>query len=93
MKMTYFVYMLLCADNTIYTGVARDVLQRLAKHRAGLGAKYTRGRGPFTLIYCEQQPCKGAALKREYEIKQFKRQQKLALLETHSNIVQTLIDQ
>lgn len=85
--MEYFVYMLLCADNTIYTGVARDVLLRLKKHQLGMGAKYTRGRGPLKLMYCERLADKSTALKREHEIKKLTRVAKLALVQQTENIV------
>ena len=77
--MEWFVYILRCGDGTLYTGSTDNVEKRLAAHRAGKGAKYTRGRGPLELAYTEQLPDKSAALRREYEIKQLTRQQKLEL--------------
>lgn len=79
--MSWFVYMLRCGDGTIYTGITDDVEKRLSAHRAGKGAKYTRGRGPLELVYTEQQPDKPAALRREIAIKKLTRQEKLKLLE------------
>ena len=79
--MSWFVYMLRCGDGTLYTGITDDVEKRLAAHRAGRGAKYTRGRGPLELVYTERQSDKPAALRREHEIKQLTRQEKLNLLE------------
>lgn len=78
--MSWFVYMLRCGDGTLYTGVTDDVLRRLAAHRAGKGAKYTRGRGPLELVYQEQVPDKSAALKREYQIKRLPKQEKEGLI-------------
>ena len=78
--MSWYVYMLRCGDNTLYTGVTDDVEKRLTAHRMGKGAKYTRGRGPLELVYVEEQPDKSSALRREYEIKQLTRQKKLELL-------------
>ncbi|MBQ3135005.1 MAG: GIY-YIG nuclease family protein [Oscillospiraceae bacterium] len=75
----WYVYILRCGDGTLYTGSTDDVEKRLAAHRAGKGAKYTRGRGPLELAYFEQLPDKSAALRREYEIKQMTRQEKLRL--------------
>ena len=49
--MAWYVYMLRCGDDTLYTGVTDDVERRLAAHQAGKGAKYTRGRGPLELVY------------------------------------------
>lgn len=76
----WHVYILLCRDDTLYTGITDDVDRRLALHNSGRGAKYTRGRGPVLLLHKESFPTKGEALKREYEIKQLSRQQKLALI-------------
>ena len=77
--MTWYVYMLLCGDGTLYTGITDDVEHRLAAHRAGKGAKYTRGRGPLELAYTEEVPDKPAALRRELQIKRMTRPQKDAL--------------
>ncbi len=79
--MSWFVYMLRCGDGTLYTGITDDVEKRLAAHRAGKGAKYTRGRGPLELVYTEEQPDKSAALRREIAIKRLTRQEKVKLLE------------
>ena len=74
------VYILACADGSLYTGIARDVEARLARHRAGKGARYLRGRLPFDLIYEEQAADRGAALRREAAIKRLSRPAKLALI-------------
>lgn len=78
--MSWFVYMLRCGDGTLYTGVTDNVERRLAAHRVGKGAKYTRGRGPLKLVYQEQVPDKSAALRREYQIKQLPKQEKEGLI-------------
>ena len=78
--MSWFVYMLRCGDQTLYTGITDDVPKRLAAHRAGKGAKYTRGRGPLEVVYQEELPDKSAALKREYAIKRLRREEKEQLL-------------
>ena len=75
----WFVYMLRCADGTLYTGITTDVQRRLEEHRAGKGAKYTRGRAPLTLVYQESAEDYSHALRREYAIKQLSREEKLAL--------------
>ena len=75
------VYVLRCKDGTLYTGSTDDFEKRLAAHRAGKGAKYTRGRGPLEPVYLEMCADRSAALRREWEIKQFPRAQKLALVE------------
>ena len=77
--MSWYVYMLRCGDNTLYTGVTDDVERRLAAHRAGKGAKYTRGRGPLELVYVEEVSDKSAALKREIAVKKLTRGEKDAL--------------
>lgn len=78
--MTWWVYMLQCRDGSLYTGMTAALERRLAQHQAGKGAKYTRGRGPLTLVY--QEPCatKSDALKREAAIKRLARPQKLELI-------------
>ena len=78
--MSLFVYILRCGDGTLYTGVTDDVQRRLAAHRAGKGAKYTRGRGPLELVYTQEQPDKSAALRREFQIKKLTRPQKERLI-------------
>ena len=78
--MTWTVYILQCADKTLYTGITKDMKRRLAEHTDGTGAKYTRGRGPFKVIHTELKRTKGQALKREAKIKSLKRAEKAALL-------------
>jgi putative endonuclease len=58
------VYILECADNTLYTGITNDLESRLAKHAKGIGAKYTRGRGPHKVVYSERHRTKGIFLSR-----------------------------
>lgn len=78
---SWSVYILRCADGTLYTGIAPDVEKRLQKHNEGKGAKYTRGRGPVELVYREELANRAEASKREYQIKQLSRPEKLALIE------------
>lgn len=79
--MSYYVYMLRCADGTLYTGYTDDPQRREQVHNSGKGAKYTRARLPVELVYREECPDKSAALRREYAIKQMTRAQKLKLIE------------
>jgi putative endonuclease len=65
----WMVYIIECADGSLYTGIARDLDRRLAAHEAGRGAKYTRGRGPFVLRYTEGCATRSEASKREAAIK------------------------
>ena len=80
MDKTWFVYILRCADETLYCGITDDVPKRLEAHRSGKGAKYTRGRAPLALVYQEQCPDHSQALKREHAIKQLPRRKKLELI-------------
>ena len=75
----YYVYLLRCADDTLYCGITNDVEARLAAHEAGTGARYTRGRGPLELVLTRRCRDKGSALRLEYKIKQLDRRAKLAL--------------
>jgi putative endonuclease len=76
----YSVYILRCADGTYYTGIALNTAARLAAHNSGQGAKYTRARLPARLVYQEDGYTKSAALKREKEIKNLPRAEKIKLL-------------
>lgn len=78
---SFYVYLLRCADGTLYTGYTDDPVRRTKVHNAGKGAKYTRVRLPVELVYQEACADKSAALRREYEIKQLTRVQKLKLIE------------
>jgi putative endonuclease len=74
----WFVYMVRCADESLYTGIAKDVARRVEEHNAGgiLGARYTRARRPVELVYTEAVETRAEAARREYEIKQLTRQEK-----------------
>lgn len=78
--MNWYVYILRCADDTLYTGITNDLEQRLQAHRDGTAARYTRGRAPFTLIYKEVCPDRSRASRREAEIKRLSRGEKLDLV-------------
>ncbi|MCW5799117.1 MAG: Endonuclease [Nitrospira sp.] len=80
--MTWIVYILECADGSLYTGITNDLERRIRAHASGNGAKYTRRRGPFTVRYTESLESKGAALQREAAIKVLDRAAKVALLTT-----------
>jgi len=76
------VYIVRCADGSLYTGIARDLDRRIAEHNSdkGQGASYTRSRRPVRLVYREPAENRSAASKREYQIKQLSRAEKLALI-------------
>ena len=78
----YFVYMVKCADNTFYTGIATELERRIEEHNSSeKGAKYTRTRRPVELVYSEEHPDRSAASKREYENKKkMSRVEKLKLI-------------
>lgn len=78
-RVDWVVYILHCADDTLYTGITNDLAGRLQAHTSGKGAKYTRGRGPYEVHHTEHYATKSEALKRERAIKRMSRQQKLAL--------------
>ena len=75
------VYILRCADGTLYTGWTNDLEKRVKTHQAGRGGKYTRARLPVELVYHESFPTKQEAMRREWEIKQLSRADKLRLIE------------
>jgi putative endonuclease len=77
----HYVYVLRCADDTLYTGYTTDVERRVAEHDAGEGAKYTRGRTPVELVHVESFDSKSGAMSREYEIKQWSRAEKEQLID------------
>ena len=78
---SYFVYILECSDQTLYTGITTDVDKRLEEHNTSdKGAKYTKARRPVRLLYCEDAPDRSSASKREYAIKKLTRSEKLKLI-------------
>ena len=77
----WWLYMLRCADGTLYTGITTDVERRLAEHNSGKGAKYTRSRRPVEVVYREPCPDKSAALRREIAVKRLSRAHKCKLME------------
>jgi putative endonuclease len=75
-----WVYIIQCADGTLYTGWTTNLEDRIAAHNTGSGARYTSGRGPVRLVYSEPCADRSQALKREWEIKQLSRKQKQRLI-------------
>ena len=82
MDKTWFVYILRCADETLYCGITDDVPKRLEAHRSGKGAKYTRGRAPLELVYQEVCEDHSHALRREWEVKKLTRTEKEKLMKS-----------
>ena len=77
---SWLVYLLRCKGGALYCGITNDLEKRLAAHRAGKGARYTRGRGPLRLVFREPCADKPAALRREHAIKRLSKPEKLALI-------------
>jgi len=75
----YFLYLLECADGSLYTGITTDVDRRFDEHKEGTGAHFTRAKKAKRIVYTEQLPDRSTALKREAEIKRWTRKKKLAL--------------
>ncbi len=85
----WHVYIVKCADQTLYTGVAKDVDARISQHNSGRGARYTKGRQPVKLIYSEPAEDRATALRREHAIKRMPVADKVKLVE---QITQTFPD-
>jgi len=84
---TWFVYLLRCADNSLYAGITTDLSRRVKEHNQcnKAGAKYTRVRRPVSLVYSEQVSDRQSASKREYQLKQLSKQQKERLVHDYSS--------
>lgn len=80
LPMAWCVYLLRCGDGTLYAGITNDLDKRLAAHRSGRGARYTRGRGPLEVVHVENKRTRSAALRREAALKRLKRHEKLAFI-------------
>lgn len=76
----WYLYIALCGDNTLYTGVTTDITRRIEQHNAGTGAKYTRGRGPIKLLFCEEYPDRSKAQIEESRIKKLSKKNKQLLI-------------
>lgn len=77
---SWHVYVIRCGDGTLYTGIARDVEARFARHASGKGARYTRGRAPLVIVHVEPAESQGDALRREAAIRRLGRAGKEALI-------------
>lgn len=82
----WYVYLLRCADDTLYAGCTTDPQRRLKQHNSGRGAKYTRARRPVTFVYIEQAEDHSQALRREAALKRLSRKEKLALIAASSQV-------
>jgi putative endonuclease len=86
--MNWLVYMILCSDDSLYTGITTDIERRQAQHASRRGAKYFRGREPGPLVYLESGHSRSSASRRETEIKRLPRQAKRLLIDASSNELQ-----
>lgn len=84
MEKNFYVYMLKCADNTLYTGYCVDIINRLKQHSIGKASKYTRARLPVELVYVRRLETKSEAMKEEIRIKKLSRIKKLQLIEEYN---------
>ena len=81
-QLSNYVYIVKCADGSLYTGWTNDLEKRIAAHNAGTGAKYTKSRRPVELVYFEAFKTKQEAMSREFSIKRLTRAEKLAIIAT-----------
>jgi putative endonuclease len=88
-KTMYYCYILKCSDNTLYCGYTNNIEKRVCVHNSGKGAKYTQKRLPVQLVYNEEFLSKSDAMKREYQIKQLTREQKIQLIKNGHNTKST----
>jgi putative endonuclease len=87
--MNWIVYIILCSDNTLYTGITNDLPRRFGQHCDAKGAKYFRGRQPVKVVYVEDGHSRSSAGKREFAIKQLKHIEKLLLIKTVTNKIKS----
>ena len=85
MTSLFFVYILKCSDNSLYTGYTDSLEKRLKKHNEGKASKYTRSRLPVSIVYSEDHPDKSSAMKKEIWIKSLSREDKIKLIQEASN--------
>ncbi len=77
----WYVYIVECSDKTFYVGTTNDIKKRIAKHNAGKGAKYTRGRGPVKIRYTRSFESRSEACKHEYQLKRYSRDEKQDIIQ------------
>jgi putative endonuclease len=78
----YFVYIIECADASLYTGITTNLTRRLTEHKNGIGSQYTRSHGAVKIVYSEKRSTRSLALKREAEIKSWPRAKKITLIQS-----------
>lgn len=90
--MQWQVYILLCSDGSLYTGISTDVKRRVAQHTAGTGAKYFRGRSPCHIVYLEFGHDRSSASRREMAIKKMRLNEKQSLIRSAHNQLEVLAE-
>ncbi len=89
--MTWFVYIIRCSDDTLYTGITNDLRRRFEQHASGRGAKYFYGRQPQRFVYLETGHDRSSATQRELSLKKLNRQQKTRLIESDCNRIDDVL--
>jgi putative endonuclease len=87
----WYVYILECSNNALYTGITNNIKRRLREHNSGKGGRYTRARQPVRLIYTETYNKKSEALRREIQLKGWTRKKKEALIEGDFRLIKQLL--
>jgi len=80
----WFVYILKCSDNTYYTGITNNIKRRIQQHETNKGAKYTKGRGPFSLVYQDKCKNRSEASQKEFAIKKLALDEKISLIRAYN---------
>jgi len=88
----WFVYIILCSDDTLYTGITNDVLRRFEQHASGRGAKYFYGRRPQRLVYLESGHDRSSATQRELQLKKLSKREKTRLIESDYNRIDAFLN-
>jgi putative endonuclease len=88
MMVVWQVYIIICSDNSLYTGITTDIERRFRQHKEGRGAKYFRGRQPLQVVYLENDHCRSSASRREVQIKTMNRADKALLVSRFASYCQ-----
>lgn len=81
MTKPWYLYIVKCRDDSLYTGITTDIMRRIAQHNSGKGAKYTRSRRPVTLVFSKEYKDRSAASKAEYYTKRLSRKEKIKMID------------
>jgi len=89
----WFVYIILCSDDTLYTGITNNVIRRFEQHASGRGAKYFYGRRPQRIVYLESGHDRSSATQRELRLKKLSKQEKTRLIESDCNRIDDFLNE